>query len=218
MKKKSGMVSFRDIDKIIGKPEASNIVTFAWADDPEVVIEVEVKKYITLDEMREMVNAVVDNMFDAAGGYHPEIYAQAYALQLVYYFTNLKLDYSEDGTVTPRMMARLCELMYGDCDAIHTIRGAISSNQLYDIEVAIEENAHYRVRMAEAEKNAAYNQLIARLDAATETMTNFTATMNSVDAEEMVAAIRNVSKMDERDMTRVVVDTLVERGTIGNAV
>lgn len=210
MKKKSGTVSFSAMDKLIGKPAAPNVVSFSWEDNPEDVIEVEVKSFIPLDEMRQFIRDVTDNLFDEEGGYHPEVEAQAIALQTVRYYTNLKLDYGEDGLVTPRMMARLGELMYGQCRAMRKIYEALNVRQMCDIKDAIRKAVTYRQQFAAADHNAAYQQLIGRLDAATEVLGTFSEHMADVDPNQVLDVLRRFDGKDTYEFNRAVINTLAD--------
>ncbi|MDD6837353.1 MAG: hypothetical protein PUF04_09415 [bacterium] len=211
MKKKSGTVSFAAMDKLIGKPAAPNVVSFSWEDNPEDVIEVEVKSFIPLDEMRQFIRDVTDNLFDEDGGYHPEVEAQAIALQTIRYYTNMKLDYDADGLVTPRMMARLGELLYGQCRAMSKIYEALNARQMCDIKAAIQKTVTYRQQLAAADHNAAYQQLIGRLDSATEVLGTFSAHMADVDQNQVLDVLRRFDSKDKTDFERAVINALPDR-------
>jgi len=211
MKKKSGTVSFAQIDKLIGKPSEPIVVSLPCGDDQEDTVDIEVKRILSLDEMRQFVNDVVDNLFDDEGGYHPEVEKQALALQTIRYYTNLKLDSDETGTVTQRMMARMCELMYGEHQIMTALHDVINGRQWVDIQDAIHKAVEYRNQMTAADHNAAYQQLIGRLDSATEVLGTFSEHMAGVDTNRVLDVLRRFDTTDEYEFNRAVINTLADQ-------
>ena len=149
----SKKVSFNKLEKIIENNKTNNTdnkIEFAINDE---VVEVEVKNLITIEEMSEFVNIVVNCIFDN-DDYSPEFYNMTFVKVLLNYYTNIKIDSIKNSL--------LLSLMY-ETDVVEAIIEKINKKQYAHIVESVAHSIKFKQKQILSINNIKSNAIIDRI-------------------------------------------------------
>lgn len=193
-------LSLTRLDKIIKSKQSPATSTIKYEIDGEPY-DIEVNRYINLEELRGMVNGIVNGVFflldDGTEEYMPELLEYVKALHYISYFTNIKVDLGID---------RIFSMLYST-DVMQDIYEAIDVIQYQNIENAIENSISHRLAMIEAgerEKIAAATEQIEKAANAFKTLND---QFSVIGEDKFKLLIDRLSGLDEKAIIKVISDT-----------
>lgn len=168
-------------------------------------ISIEIKFRLAIHEMIALVRSVVNSCFDKdTNEYMPEAKDFAIKLNVIEYFTNIKLPSVSNDTKDANEIIK----QYDYVNAIWTAHGPqivenIDAGQYDAIIEAIEERINYRIESDTNYLRRFIEKLSASISAISEQFGDVFSGLTKDDIESFVAAISNNGKYDEERLAKV---------------
>ena len=187
MSKKAKKISVNQLEKALGDVECVDILKFGD-------LEIEVKKFISLQDMVQFVHDASDPCFLDDGTYMPEVKQLAFASAMIEHFTNLRL---------PDSMDKRIAIMYGT-DIVCEIMETVSSNQLQHLSDAVDEKIDHMLDVDIQRNRAMLQDAVDQFAKSQEKLVGVFDDLTSEDVKNMASAFSNGSFDEQKLVTEMV--------------
>lgn len=195
---KKNNVSIRALDKVLKSFKPDDAVRIVRYEVENTVVEIEVRRYISLQEANDFVDVVVSGAFqsdsDGAESYSFIMRQYAWNLAILTYFTNIKPDIGAD---------RLYTIIY-DTNIMSRITECIVSKQLEDLNSAVESGVKYMSSIAASTQSYKTSELMRKVDYLLSAISITSNAMKDISDEKIHTAINKLADMDEDSVIRVL--------------
>lgn len=197
MAKKREKVSIIKLESALDK---NNTKEFVLGGTEDVVFEV--KKRLSLTEMIEFVNEVVESCVDTESGeYIPEAYNFALRCAILTKYANFTL---------PSNLERRYEVVYGT-SAVEQALEYIDEAQFEDIRGAIDEKVSFMLDVISSAAVSKINEVVGKFAEIAQTSSDV---FGGVDPEDMAKVMRGISKIGDSDKQAIehsIADIILEK-------
>ena len=186
MAKKIKKVSVNQIDEVLDSVDRS--VNIDWCG-----IDVEVHKFISLQDMIQFVYDAVDACFMEDGAYVPEVKWLAYSCAIVEHFTNIRL---------PENIDKKIALIYGT-NIVGEVTNVVSQIQLQALTDAIDEKISHMLDLDVQHTRYALNSAVEKFADAQEDMQRVFGSLTKEDVQNFANAFSG-GKIDEEKIVKAM--------------
>lgn len=196
-------ISCTKLGKLIDEPKNSEVITLKTASGE--IVDIEVKRFISLDEMDAFVNSVADAVF-VNGEYKPALRNAVFFKALVAYFTSIKVDGLNND--------RLLKLKYS---LMRHIEKVVDQNLLCELETAVDSRIDFTIKCALSEQrrqldeaisalNTEKDMILSQMEAVLDVFKRIAESTDELDKEQLQDDIHALANMNERDRINAIID------------
>lgn len=160
-------------------------------------VEVQIKRFLSLSEVQEMVNTVVEVCVDTeTGEYIPEVKDFLIRLETVILYSNITL---------PNDVEKQYVLLYSTY-AFNTILDNIDTTQFKIILDAIDEKIKFNLSTINSTLTSKFNELSNEMKSYMENTSKLFSETNPSDISKLVSNLSSINKIDEDKVVKAVFD------------
>ena len=187
MSKKAKKIPVNQLEKALGNIEATTVLKINE-------LEVEVRRFIGLQDMVQFVYDTVDPCFLEDGTYVPEVRWPAFSIALIDHFTNIKLPENND-----KRMA----ILYGT-DLVGDIVDVISPLQYDVLSDAVDEKIQHLLDLDVKYNRAILNDAVEKFMESQDKLSDAFYVLTAEDVKNMSTAFSG-GKIDEQKIVDAIV-------------
>lgn len=197
-------VSFNQIDKII-KATKEEPQVFSYDCGNGEVVDIEIKRFVSVDNMDSFVNSVADAVF-VEGVYKPALVDIVFFKAELAYFTNIKTE----GLSNERLIGLYEALSYDVATRIdprirEQLYDAVEARIKWTLDCALSAQKR-RLDDAIAELNAEKDMISERMDAILSVFERLSSEVKDFDKEALMRDIQTIAGKDESAIANAVLD------------
>lgn len=160
-------------------------------------VEMRIKRFLSLSEVQEMVNTVVEVCVDTeTGEYIPEVKDFLIRLETVSLYSNVTL---------PKDVEKQYALLY-DTHAFDVILDNIDTTQFKIILGAIDEKIKFNLSTINSTLTSKFNELSNEMKSYMENTSKLFSETNPSDISKLVSNLSSINKIDEDKVVKAVFD------------
>lgn len=166
-------------------------------------VEVQIKRFLSLAEVQEMVNTVVEVCVDTeTGEYIPEVKDFLIRLETVILYSNITL---------PNDVGKQYVLLYSTY-AFNTILDNIDTTQFKIILDAIDEKIKFNLSTINSTLTSKFNELSSEMKSYMENTSKLFSETNPNDISKLISNLTSINEMDEGKVVKAVFDAQKQSG------